>query len=65
MSHKYNSLEDFLISNRLTVDGTLDDGWGAQFAVKGREVEVAILFADIAGFPDEHKTFRPPKHLFL
>jgi hypothetical protein len=47
---KYNSLEDFLVSQPLSVDGQLDDGWGAMFPVKGREIEATILFADITGF---------------
>ncbi len=65
MSHKYNGLEDFLISNRLTVDETLDDGWGDQFAVKGREVEVAILFADIAGFSRRTQNLSPTETLIF
>ena len=65
MRYKYNSLEDFLISNRLTVDGTLDDGWGSQFAVKGREVEVAILFADIAGFSRRTQDLSPTETLIF
>ncbi len=48
--YPYASLDDFLISNPLTVDGQLDDGWGAIFPVKGREIEAAILFADISSF---------------
>jgi Adenylate and Guanylate cyclase catalytic domain len=48
--YRYNSLEDFLTSNPLEVDGILDDGWGALFPVKGREMEAAILFIDISGF---------------
>jgi hypothetical protein len=43
-------LEDFLISNELSVDGVLDDGGGALFPVKGREIEASVLFADISGF---------------
>ena len=48
--YRYRSLEDFLISNPLSVDGQLDDGWGALFSVKGREIKAAILFADITSF---------------
>jgi hypothetical protein len=33
--YPYNSLDDFLKSHRLDVDGLLDDGWGAPFPVKG------------------------------
>lgn len=50
VKYKYNSLEDFLISNPLSVDGQLDDGWGAWFPVKGREIEATILFADVSSF---------------
>ena len=50
VKYRYRTLEDFLISNPLSVDGQLDDGWGAAFSVKGREIKAAILFADIACF---------------
>jgi class 3 adenylate cyclase len=48
--YPYRSLEDFLIAKMLTVDGEADDGWGAGFPVKGREIEASVLFADITGF---------------
>jgi class 3 adenylate cyclase len=48
--YRYNSLEDFLASNPLTVDGMCDDGGGEPFSVKGREIEATILFSDISGF---------------
>ncbi len=48
--YRYKSLEDYLISNPLTVDGQLDDGWGASFPVKGREIEATILYSDISYF---------------
>ena len=41
--YAYHSLEDFLIASELTIDGQLDDGWGAPFPVKGREIEATIL----------------------
>jgi class 3 adenylate cyclase len=50
--YRYSSLEDFLISNQLSVDGILDDGWGAKFPVKGREIEASILFSDISSFSE-------------
>ncbi|MEQ8754578.1 MAG: adenylate/guanylate cyclase domain-containing protein [Coleofasciculus sp. G1-WW12-02] len=50
VQYRYNSLEDYLISNPLTVDGTLNDGWGASFPVKGREIEATILYSDISYF---------------
>lgn len=48
--YRHRSLEDFLIANQLDVDGQLDDGWGAAFPVKGREIQATVLFADISGF---------------
>jgi class 3 adenylate cyclase len=50
ITYRYNSLEDYLISHPLDVNGIADDGWGATFPVKGREIEAAILFADISSF---------------
>lgn len=46
----YKSLEDFLISKELSVDAELDDGLGAKYPVKGREIDATILFADISLF---------------
>jgi hypothetical protein len=50
VTYPFHSLEDFLTSKRLDVDGLLDDGWGAHFPVKGRLIHAVILFVDIAGF---------------
>lgn len=50
VDYRYQSLEDFLISAPLTVDAQFDDGWGAMFPVKGREIEATVLFADITAF---------------
>ena len=50
MRYRFNSLEDFLVSSSLTVDGQLNDGWGSLFPVKGREILATVLFSDIAGF---------------
>lgn len=50
MKPQFHSLEDFLASTMSHVDGVLDDGWGAGFPVKGREIEATVLFADITGF---------------
>lgn len=47
---RFGSLNDYLLANELTVDATLDDGWGATFAIKGREIDAAVLFADISSF---------------
>lgn len=48
--YRFNSLEEYLISSQLTVDGQIDDGWGAMFPVKGCEIEATVLFSDISGF---------------
>jgi class 3 adenylate cyclase len=50
IEQRYHSLEDFLASVMSHVDGTLDDGWGLPFPVKGQELDATILFADISGF---------------
>ncbi|HXI13241.1 MAG TPA: adenylate/guanylate cyclase domain-containing protein [Thermoanaerobaculia bacterium] len=52
----FNSLEDFLKSQRLTIDGLGEDGWGGSFPVKGREIEATILFADISNFSGHTST---------
>ena len=63
--YKFKSLEDFLISTPLTVDGSLDDGWGAYFPVKGREIQATILFADIASFSRRTKELSPTETLIF
>lgn len=50
LDQQFHSLEDFLASTMSHVDGVLDDGWGATFPVKGREIEATVLFADITAF---------------
>jgi hypothetical protein len=63
--YHFNSLEDFLVSTTLTVDGQLDDGWGALFPVKGREIDATVLFADIAGFSARTENLSPAETLIL
>ena len=48
--YRFSSLEDFLVSRRLTLDTVTEDGWGASFPIKGRTIEATILFADISNF---------------
>lgn len=50
VKYRYNSLEDYLISHPLMLDVELDDGWGAKFPIKGREIEATILYSDISYF---------------
>lgn len=65
MNYRYNSLEDFLATNPLSVDALLDDGWGAKFPVKGREIEAAILFSDITGFSRRTLNLSPTETLIF
>lgn len=50
LDRQFHSLEDFLASTMSHIDGVLDDGGGAGFPVKGREIEATVLFADITAF---------------
>src|SRR5262245_33153559 len=61
--YRYHSLEDFLISHPLSVDGVFNDGWGASVSVKGREIQAAILFADISGFSSRTLGLSPTETL--
>ncbi len=45
------------------VDGQLDDGWGASFPVKGREIEATVLFADITAFSTRTSDLTPAETL--
>ncbi|MCH8152938.1 MAG: adenylate/guanylate cyclase domain-containing protein [Planctomycetes bacterium] len=65
VKYRYSSLEDFLISHSLSVDGVIDDGWGAELAVKGREIQAAILFADISAFTSRTITLSPAETLIF
>ncbi len=65
VKYRINSLEDFLISTALTVDGQLDDGWGASFPVKGREIDASILFSDIASFSRRTLSLSPAETLIF
>ncbi|MBE2203672.1 MAG: adenylate/guanylate cyclase domain-containing protein [Chthoniobacterales bacterium] len=65
VNYQFNSLEDYLTSRPLDVDGMLDDGWGAVFPVKGREIEAAILFIDIAGFSRRTYDLSPTETLIF
>lgn len=64
-SYRFNSLEDFLISSTLTVDGQLNDGWGALFPVKGREIDATVLFSDIADFSRRTLGLNPTETLIF
>ena len=65
IKYTYHSLEDFLIANNADVDGQCDDGWGATFPVKGREIEATVLFADISGFSRRTLSLTPAETLIF
>jgi class 3 adenylate cyclase len=50
LDRQFHSLEDYLASTVNDIDGVLDDGWGTDFPVKGREIQATVLFADITSF---------------
>ncbi len=65
MPSEFRSLEDFLVSKPLTVDAEIDDGWGTPFPVKGREIEAAVLFADITAFSTRTADLSPVETLIF
>lgn len=62
-SGRYNSLEDYLRAVTLTVDGEIDDGFGATVCVKGREIIATVLFCDIGDFSKRTQTLNPTETL--
>ncbi|MDV8008952.1 adenylate/guanylate cyclase domain-containing protein [Rhodococcus sp. IEGM 1318] len=62
---QFHSLEDYLTSTMSDVDGVLDDGGGAGFPVKGREIEATVLFADITGFSTRTLSLSPAATLIF
>ena len=62
---RFNSLEDYLSSMPADVDGTLNDGWGFEFPVKGREIDAAVLFADITSFSTRTLEMTPAETLIF
>lgn len=60
---RYHSLDDFLAANPLTIDGTSQDGAFAPFPIKGREIEAAVLFADITSFSERSANLDPAESL--
>lgn len=63
LSSPYRSLSDYLLSNELDLDGALDSGWGFQFPAKGREINAAVLFADISSFSSRTADMSPAETL--
>ena len=63
--YPYNSLDDYLKSHRLDVDGLLVDGWGAPFPVKGRIIDAVVLFADMTSFSSRSSELSPIETLIF
>lgn len=63
VEYKYASLIDYVMANPLSVNGMLDDGWGASFPVKGIETVAAVLFADISAFTARTQDLSPTETL--
>jgi class 3 adenylate cyclase len=49
-NRQYHSLDDFLATHPLTVDGHGNDGGDVTYTVKGIEIEASVLFSDISNF---------------
>jgi class 3 adenylate cyclase len=62
---KYNSLDDYLKSRRLDVDGLLKDSHGAPYAVKGRIIDAVVLFADMTSFSARSNQLSPTETLIF
>jgi Adenylate and Guanylate cyclase catalytic domain len=65
VEYRYHSLEDFLTANMLSVDAQLDDGWGASFPIRGREIDATVLFADISAFSARTAELTPTETLIF
>jgi len=60
---RYRSLEDFVIASEMTVDGLLDNGWGAPMSIKGVQIDAAVLFAGISSFTERTAEMSPVETL--
>ena len=65
MKRRFNTLSDYLLARPLTVDTTFPDGFGASVALKGREIEAVILFADITSFSTRSQDLNPTETLIF
>ena len=63
--YPYNSLDDYLKSKRLDVDGLLDDGGEAPIQVKGRIIDAVVLFADMTSFSSRSSELSPIETLIF
>lgn len=67
LPYRYRNLADFLTSTRLSFDAEIEHGVVQDFsyAVKGREIDAAILFADISAFTSRTSSLSSAATLFL
>ena len=65
MKYKYNSLEDFVNSFPLSIDGHLQNDCCAKFSIKGIELNATILFADITSFSSRTYELSPIENLIF
>ncbi len=65
VTHPFHSLQDYLTSKRLDVDGQLDDGWGAHFPVKGRLIDAVVVFVDISSYSQRTYNMSPIETLIF
>jgi len=63
--YPFHSLEDFLLSTTLTVDGHIDDGCDLYYPVRGVEIEATVLFADIASYTSRTLSLSPTETLIF
>lgn len=65
MKISYRSLDDFLKSTELNVDGCIHLGKDESFSVKGCEIEAAILFCDMSSFSSRTLDMTPVEVLIF
>jgi len=61
--YRFASLDDYLMARPLHVDGLTHDGWGIPYAIKARQLDATILFADISNFSGRTLAMSPTETL--
>jgi class 3 adenylate cyclase len=59
----YHSLDDFLATHPLTVDGQGNDGGDVHYPIKGVEIDATVLFCDISNFSGRTFNLSPTETL--
>lgn len=65
MTADFHSLEDFLVSEQLSIDATLDDRMGRRMPVKGREIDATVFFVDMRAFSARTLDMTPAETLIF